>query len=348
MLKKNTSVKTFEYPDYLCPNPYTGKPIYGGSTFEVSHSEKKNSYGIEFRYGYVKYSLSLSYKGMDNGRYVYAGFEIGNMTEAVVMSSTKLSRFLNNYGQVQNETFEKDKLIEVHISGLGSLSVYPIKDIPERRKKTEEVRLRRIKQAEEDSIRKATDIELLKSYLLSIDTIAISDFIKQYEIDFYKIRENRVGDSSYDFNTQKRVKYLLQDEVTSDYKLLLYINSEECKPVQIDSEVLDKELYGQYNPHAESSYTLNGTTYNKIGTGFFFKRQFKHRMLCGRHIITIKKNKSEIVYYKGTGFYKTKVQEKDLPLVVLNKIQSDITERGTYVIDYIFVNDSILRFSVHK
>lgn len=71
-------------------------------------------------------------------------------------------------------------------------------------------------------------------------------------------------------------------------------------------------------------------------------------MLCGRHIITIKKNKSEIVYYKGTGFYKTKVQEKDLPLVVLNKIQSDITERGTYVIDYIFVNDSILRFSVHK
>lgn len=132
--QKSTSIKTFEYPDYLCPNPYTGKPIYGGNTLEISYSEKKNSYGIEFRYGYVKYSLSLSYKGMDNGRYVYTGFEIGNMTEAIVMTSTKLSRFLGNYGQMQSETFEKDKLIELHISGSGSLSVYPIKDTPERRK----------------------------------------------------------------------------------------------------------------------------------------------------------------------------------------------------------------------
>lgn len=93
---------------------------------------------MEFRYGYVKYSLSLSYKGMDNGRYVYTGFEIGNMAEAIVMTSTKLSRFLDNYGQMQSETFEKDKLIELHISGSGSLSVYPIKDTPERRKRVEE------------------------------------------------------------------------------------------------------------------------------------------------------------------------------------------------------------------
>lgn len=56
---------------------------------------------MEFRYGYVKYSLSLSYKGMDNGRYVYTGFEIGNMAEVFVMTSTKLSRFLDNYGQMQ-------------------------------------------------------------------------------------------------------------------------------------------------------------------------------------------------------------------------------------------------------
>lgn len=27
--QKSTSIKVFEYPDYLCPNPYTGQPIYG-------------------------------------------------------------------------------------------------------------------------------------------------------------------------------------------------------------------------------------------------------------------------------------------------------------------------------
>ena len=136
--QKSTSIKAFEYPDYLCPNPYTGKPIYGGNTLEISYSEKKNSYGIDFRYGYIRYMINLTYKGMDNGRYVYTGFEIGNMAEVIVMTSTKLSRFLDNYGQMQNERFEKDKLIEIHIGSSGSLSVYPIKDTPENRKKIEE------------------------------------------------------------------------------------------------------------------------------------------------------------------------------------------------------------------
>ena len=36
--QKSTSIKAFEHPDYLCPNPYTGKPIYGGNTLEISYS----------------------------------------------------------------------------------------------------------------------------------------------------------------------------------------------------------------------------------------------------------------------------------------------------------------------
>ncbi|WP_122122042.1 MULTISPECIES: hypothetical protein [Bacteroidales] len=211
---------------------------------------------------------------------------------------------------------------------------------------------------EAESQKKSKDMELLKSCLssmenrksahASIDDWKIANSIEQYEIEFYKIRENRVGDSSYDFGTQKRITHLLWDEVTADYKLLLYISQKECKPVRIDSEVLDDDLYRQYNTRINPSYTLNGITYYQVGAGFFFEKQFKHQMLCGRHTITIKKKKSEVVYYKGTGFYKTKVQEEDLPLVILNKIQSDITERGTYGIDYIFVNDSILRFNIHK
>ena len=46
------------------------------------------------------------------------------------MTRTKLSHFLNNFGQSQDNYFEKDKLIEIHISGSGSLSIYPMKDTP--------------------------------------------------------------------------------------------------------------------------------------------------------------------------------------------------------------------------
>ena len=42
--QKSTSIKAFEYPDYLCPNPYTGKPIYGGNTLAISYSEKKKPF----------------------------------------------------------------------------------------------------------------------------------------------------------------------------------------------------------------------------------------------------------------------------------------------------------------
>ena len=45
--QKSTSIKVFEYPDYLCPNPYTGQPIYGGNTLAISYSEKKNSWKIQ-------------------------------------------------------------------------------------------------------------------------------------------------------------------------------------------------------------------------------------------------------------------------------------------------------------
>lgn len=39
--QKSTTIKAFEYPDYLCPNPYTGQPIYGGNTLEISYSKRK-------------------------------------------------------------------------------------------------------------------------------------------------------------------------------------------------------------------------------------------------------------------------------------------------------------------
>ena len=57
MLKNPLLLRHLNIPIICAPNPYTGKPIYGGNTLEISYSEKKNSYGMEFRYGYVKYSV---------------------------------------------------------------------------------------------------------------------------------------------------------------------------------------------------------------------------------------------------------------------------------------------------
>ena len=58
-----TSIKKFEYPEYLCPDPYMGKPMRSGSTLLISYSSKSASYGIEFKFGFMKYSLNVSYKG---------------------------------------------------------------------------------------------------------------------------------------------------------------------------------------------------------------------------------------------------------------------------------------------
>lgn len=129
--QKSTSVRSFKYSNYLCPCPYTGRPIYGGEPLEISYSSSKSTYGIDFKYGFMRYMLSVSYKGTENGWYTYTGFEIDNMSKAVVMTRTKLSNFLSNFGQSQSDHFEKDKLIEIHISGLGSLSIYPFKKVTE-------------------------------------------------------------------------------------------------------------------------------------------------------------------------------------------------------------------------
>ena len=275
--QKSTSVKTFEYPDYLCPNPYTGKPIYGGSTLEVSHSEKKNSYGIEFRYGYVKYSLSLSYKGMDNGLYVYTGFEIGNMTEAVVMSSTKLSRFLNNYGQVQNETFEEDKLIEVHISGSGSLSVYPIKDTPESRKRIEE---KTGKQEAENAA--CNKLEELYPYGVAY----LQDSLKQQVIKEF-------------FDNGGEVKSFNLEPYSFHTYVAVIDTNKQVTVIQKDEAVLNDELQNE-QLHGEIEYkplSMEGKTAKVINGKVFFSMSFYPKLEVQEHKAVVVYNKKEFFIF---------------------------------------------------
>lgn len=61
-----------------------------------------------------------------NGKYIYTGTDSsGNKT--VVATKRKLSDFLDNVGQTQSESFERDKEIEIAIYGIGDLSIYPLK-----------------------------------------------------------------------------------------------------------------------------------------------------------------------------------------------------------------------------
>ena len=242
--QKSTSIKAFEYPNYLCPNPYTGKPIYGGNTLEISYSEKKNSYGMEFRYGYVKYSLSLSYKGMDNGRYVYTGFEIGNMSEAIVMTSTKLSRFLDNYGQMQSETFEKDKLIELHISGSGSLSVYPIKDTLERRKRIEE---KVAKQKAENAARNKLE-ELYPYGVQYLQDSLKQQVVKEFfdnagEVKSFNLQPHSFHTYIAVIDTNKQITVIQKDEVVLNAELQ---NEQLHGKIEYEASSTNSYLYFKY------------------------------------------------------------------------------------------------------
>ena len=308
--QNSNSIKAFEYPDYLCPNPYTGKPIYGGNTLAISYSEKKNSYGMEFRYGYVKYSLSLGYKGMDNGRYVYTGFEIGNMTEVIVMTSTKLSRFLDNYGQMQSETFEKDKLIELHIGGSGSLSVYPIKDTPERRKRIEE---KVAKQEVENAAR--NKLEELYPYGVQY----LQDSLKQQVVKEF-------------FDNAGEVKsFNLQPHSFHTYIAVVDTNK-RVAVIQKDEVVLNAELQNEQS-HGEIEYepsSTSGKTAKVVNSKVFFSMIFHPEL-------NIKEHRGKVVYDKhGFSYFENaKVSyaapNQFIPIEDMKKaIEVSITKKGQY------------------
>lgn len=327
--QKSTSIKAFEYPNYLCPNPYTGKPIYGGNTLEISYSEKKNSYGMEFRYGYVKYSLSLSYKGMDNGRYVYTGFEIGNMAEAIVMTSTKLSRFLDNYGQMQSETFEKDKLIELHISGSGSLSVYPIKDTPERRKRVEE---KVAKQEAENTARNKLE-ELYPYGVQYLQDSLKQQVVKEFfdntgEVKSFNLQPHSFHTYIAVIDTNKQVTVIQKDEVV------------------LNAELQNEQLHGKIEYEASST---SGKTAKVVNGKVFFSMTFYPKLEVQEHKAVVVYNKKEFFYYKDYDPYYVALSTKFEPSEEMKKlIENSIAKKGQYSLYWETLDGRLVYLSYKK
>ena len=125
------SVKACYYEEFL----YKGRPgsSYSGesnSGMEVSYASKSKKYGIEFQVGYRKMSISCSYdRQTSNGSFMYSGVEINTFKEAVIVSKSKLSLFLENHGQDQKDYYDETKSIQVCIDGLPDLYIYPINTI---------------------------------------------------------------------------------------------------------------------------------------------------------------------------------------------------------------------------
>lgn len=128
--QKSTSVRSFEYPDYVTPHPYdVRKATLGGESLTISYYPN-TGYGIKFRYMFRNINISVKFITSGNGKYVYTGTDSsGNKT--VVATKRKLSDFLDNVGQTQSESFERDKEIEITIYGIGDLSIYPFKKVTE-------------------------------------------------------------------------------------------------------------------------------------------------------------------------------------------------------------------------
>lgn len=320
LAQKTTSVKSFEYPNYLCPSPYTGRPIYGGNTLEISYSSKLGSYGIDFKYGFIRYMLSLSYKGAKNGWHSYTGFEINNMSKVVVMTRAKLERYLDNFGQIQDARFEKDKLIEIHISGSGSLSIYPIKDTPEGRKERQE-RETRIK--EENRSRDV--LNKLYSYWQGIKVNIQDSLRNSFKKEFFEKKGSGVfgWDSEANFavrymvcvDSNKVVKVLkINDmEVDANIRYLENFNKYEYKPQaknSVGAKLIKGKLYltERFSPNL-TICTLNReivlekgkVLYNRWGTGSVSQKAEKvinsniGLLKKGRYLIEIQELDGELI-----------------------------------------------------
>lgn len=342
--QKSTSVKVFEYPDYLCPNPYTGEPIYGGSTLEISYSNKNSFYGIEFWYGYIKYSLSLSYKGMDNGRYVYTGFEIGNMTKTVVMTSVKLSRFLNNYGQIQNERFEKDKLIEVHINGIGSLSIYPVKETSEKRKE--------MKEKETDNSLKDTSKNYEKIDVRKNESTARDKLNKLYRYGMKCVWDSLQNQVIKEFfENGGIVKSFDLGRYSSHTYVAVIDTNKQVTIIRKDEVILNDELQNeQLNGKVEyEPFSMEGKSVKIINGKVFFSMTFHPQLEIQEYKAVVIFNKKGFSYFKNYDPYYVALSTRFEPSEDMKKkIEASITKKGEYSLYWSILNDRLVYLSYKR
>lgn len=266
---------------------------------------------------------------MYNGRYIYTGFEIGSMAESIVMTPTKLSRFLDNYGQVQNETFEGDKLIEVHINSLGSLSVYPIKDTPERRKRIEE---KVAKQEAEDAAR--NKLEELYPYGVQY----LQDSLKQQVVKEF-------------FDNGGEVKSFNLEPYSFHTYVAVIDTNKQVTVIQKDKAVLNDELQNE-QLHGEIEYkplSMEGKTAKVVNSKVFFSMSFYLKLEVQEHKAVVVYNKKEFFYYKNYDPYYVALSTKFNPSEEMKKlIENSIVKKGQYSLYWEMLDNRLVYLSYKR
>lgn len=334
-----TSIKKFEYPEYLCPDPYMGKPMRSGSTLLISYSSKSASYGIEFKFGFMKYSLNVSYKGKSiGGQYVYSGYEINNMVQTTVRTSTKLSQFLNNYGQVQEDSFEKNKQLDIHINGMGSLSVYPIKDTPQKRKKIEEEKRREEEQKIAEDRAKST-----LEKLLPIGQKSLEDSVRQEAIkEFFKNGGKKNYGKSYIASIDTKRSYIAAIDTMSQVTIIK--KNDDIYNEMLHKEWLEKKP--EYKDYYKGAKVINEKVY--------FEESFDLN-----EYIKIQENECSVRYDKKTNsyiYYKEPYRsnlfdesnQMEAPKEITEIIENNIKKKGMYSLFWETLDGKLVSLSYIK
>lgn len=114
----------YPYAQYLTPNPFIDGRVCINKDFEIYASKTKPVvYTILFHWGVMNYSAHVTFIGKDADRFIYREMSPRGDILAVVETYTPLSKFMNNWGQMQTDFFDKKYQIDIHISGMGSLTV---------------------------------------------------------------------------------------------------------------------------------------------------------------------------------------------------------------------------------
>lgn len=308
--QKLTSVRSFEYLDYVTPHPYdVRKATLGGESLTISYNPN-TGYGIKFRYIFRNINISVKFITSGNGKYIYTGTDSsGNKT--VVATKRKLSDFLDNVGQTQSESFERDKEIEIAIYGIGDLSIYPLKNTPERRKEKEE---RSIKIKERNRLQ--DKLNELYSYWQSTKASVQDSLRNSFKKEFFE--KKGAGRYSWDSETNFAVRYMACIDSNKVVKILKINDVKVAENI----EYLDEFNRNEYKYQAKNN---NGA--KLINGKMFLTDRFSPNLIVCTLTREIVLKKGKVLYTRwGSG----KVSQKAEKVIEANIA---LLKKGRYLIE---------------
>ena len=279
--QKLTSVRSFEYLDYVTPHPYdVRKATLGGESLTISYNPN-TGYGIKFRYIFRNINISVKFITSGNGKYIYTG------------------------------TDSSGNKIEIAIYGIGDLSIYPLKNTPERRKEKEE---RSIKIKERNRLQ--DKLNELYSYWQSTKASVQDSLRNSFKKEFFE--KKGAGRYSWDSETNFAVRYMACIDSNKVVKILKINDVKVAENI----EYLDEFNRNEYKYQAKNN---NGA--KLINGKMFLTDRFSPNLIVCTLTREIVLKKGKVLYTRwGSG----KVSQKAEKVIEANIA---LLKKGRYLIE---------------